>query len=139
MSHESARLKKKLEDDEVSARLINWGRWLRFDDTLYRLGFPHEAPFVFSPRKGGVIADLDAEHIEWVISSLAVSNIGNGRLYAFILKVEYAEKPEGLIGPVSTRAEDVRRRFKRPCAERTYYHHLEKARDTIKLLADPRK
>lgn len=139
MSHESAQLKKKLEDDEVHARLINWGRWLRFDDTLYRLGFPHEAPFVFSPRKGGVIADIDAEHIEWIVSSLAVSNIGNGMLYAFILKIEYAEKPEGMIGPVETRAADVRRRFKRPCAISTYYYHLAKAKQAVKILADPRK
>lgn len=130
-------MRRKLEEDEIDARLKNWGRWLRYDDTLARLGLPTQSPWVFSPRKGGMIADLDAEHMEWVITCMYCSGLDYPHLHAFILRVEYAEHPEGQVPPVSQRAADVRRRFKRPCAERTYYHHLANARRAAFVLAGP--
>lgn len=135
----SERLKLQLETDEIHARLVNWGRWLRWDSAIARLGYPTEAPFSFSPRRGGIVADLDAEHIEWVISSLNVSGYENGVLYAFILKVEYAESPDQAMSYVGQRAEDVRQRFKRPCAISTYYYHLVKAKTAVRYLAGPIK
>ena len=131
------KLIRKLKDDEIHARLLNWGSWLRWDNTIARLGYPTQCPFVFSPRKGAMVADIDAEHIEWIVSSLHVSELPLGVLYAFVLKVEYAERPDKAVPHVSQRAGDVRRRFRRPCAERTYYHHLAKAKRAVTMFAGP--
>lgn len=133
------KLVHRYEMDEVHGRLLNWGRWLRYDNTIARLGYPTQSPFVFSPHKGKVIADLDAVHIEFIISSMYISGDFSplGMLYAFILRVEYAEHPDNRMPHVSQRAQDVRRKFKRPCAERTYYHHLEKAKLMVSALAGP--
>lgn len=124
---------------EIDARLINWGRWLRHDQTIRRLGYPWKSPFVFSPSKGAAIADLDAEHIEWVISSLDVAGrqgFGKGMLYAYILRLEFAERDGDHLPPVGDRAKDVSRRFKRPCGERTYYYHLAAAKRLVAVLAE---
>ena len=51
---------RRIEDDEIHVRLVNWGNWLRYDNTFARLGYPSQAPFVFSPRKGHLVADNDA-------------------------------------------------------------------------------
>ena len=131
--------KRKTELETIHVRLLNWGKWLRYDDTLAKLGYPTQAPFVFSPRKGGTIADPDAEHMEFVVSSLMVSGFGDGELFAFILKVEYAERPEHMLGPVVVRARDVSRRFRRPCSERSYYRHLTRAKIAVHHLAGPVK
>lgn len=133
------RYAKQTKDEEIHARLCNWGRWLRYDPGQ-SLGYPTKSPFVFSPRAGGgLIADLDAEHIEWIVSSLGISGLERGELYAFVLKVEYAERPEHAMPHVSQRAADVKDRFRCPCAERTYYHHLAKAREAVHTFADPIK
>jgi len=136
-------LAAKIADLEINARLINWGRWLRWDSTIARLGYPTQCPFVFSPRKGKMIADLDAEHIEWVVSSLYMAGTKPGfelsLLYAFVLRVEFAERPENSQPHVSQKAEDVRRRFKRPCAERSYYRHLYNAKLAVMVWAEEMK
>ena len=132
-------LAERIQRDEIHVRLINWGSWLRHDSTFSKLGYPSQAPFIFSPSKGVLIADLDAAYIEWIVSTLHMSGFERGLLYAFILKVEYAERSEGKVPHVSQRAKDVSRHFKRPCAERTYYHHLANAKKAVQMLAGPMK
>jgi len=131
-------LAARLQKEEIHIRLLNWGRWHRADDTYLRLGYPRGPAFALVRTKGRVIADLDAQHIEWVISTMNVSEVIKwGRLHAFVLKVEYIEHDEKDMPHVSQRARDVRRRFKRRCAESTYYQHLNKARQRVHILADP--
>ena len=132
-------LKRKLKADEIHARLLNWGRWLRYDPDMAKLGYPRKSPFVFSPTRGTMIADIDAEYIEYIVSTLNVSKFGRGELHAFILRVEYVEHEESHMPHASQRARDVRRRFRLPCAERTYYKLLEKAKAAVDALAEPLK
>lgn len=135
----------KAEKQQTHARLINWGRWLKYDNTFAKLGYPKHAPFVFIPYKGKMIADLDAEHIEFIVSTLAVAGRNSpelcrdGLLHSFILKIEYGETIREKKRPVADRAEDVRRRFNRPCSEKTYYYHLARAKRAVRLLAGPVK
>lgn len=130
MSIDDAKLKMKLQLQEVDARLVNWGKWLRSDSTLMKLGYPSQAPFVFSPRKGSMIADLDAEHIEWVVSSLHLSGYPRPILHRFILLTEYALRATGAT-PVSERAKRVRKAFKMSFSERSYYRHLAEAKRMV--------
>ncbi len=132
-------LARRIEDDEIHVRLVNWGNWLRYDNTYARLGYPSQAPFVFSPRKGHLVADNDAEWIEEIVSTLYIRPdfSPRGHVYAFILRVEYAEHPDRQVPHVSQRAEDVRRRFRRRCSESTYYQHLAKARLAVQSFAGP--
>jgi len=134
-------LRVKLHMQEIHVRLLNWGRWLRWDSTIARLGYPTEAPWVFSPRRGQLIADLDAEHIEWVVSTMYISKDFSplGHLHAFILRVEYAERSEDEMPAVEQRAEDVQRRFKTPCHKSTYYNHIIEAKKMVFSLAGPIK
>jgi len=132
-------LAERLIKDEINARLTNWGRWLRYDSTYAKLGFPSQSPFIFSPSRGVLVADLDAQHIEWIVSTLCMCGYPRCLLHAFILRVEYAERPNNAMPHVSQRAADVRKRFKRPCAESTYYQHLAKAKKAVQLLAEPMK
>lgn len=129
---------RKLKDQEIHARLINWGRWLRQDDTFDRLGFPRFVPFIQAPSNSVTVADADAEHIEFVISTFAGMKGTRGPLYAFILKIEYAERPGHALPPPEVRAEHVRKRFNRRCGRSTYYSHLANARRAVMLWADER-
>jgi len=130
-------LAKRLLAEEIEARLINWGKWLQSDNTYRRLGYPSKPPFTVEPTRGSVIAENDAEWIAYVISTCAMWDFGRSRLYAFVLKVEYAERAGKKIPHVSQRAADVRKHFKMPCAESTYYKHLNKAKEMVQLLAGP--
>jgi hypothetical protein len=121
-------------DERMHGRLINWGRWLRADNTLKQLDYPSACPFVFSPPRGGTLDDLDAEEIEWVVSSLACGG-GRGALHAFVLRIEYAERPDGQMPPVQVRARDVARKYKQRCSRSTYYNLLRDARKAVALLA----
>ncbi len=133
----TSKLEKRLMDEETKARLINWGRWLRSDDTYYKLNYPSKAPFTVEPVRDSVINDIDAEWIAYVISTLAMSNLGRSDLYAFVLKVEFVDAVGKKTPHVSQRAADVRKHFKWPCAESTYYKHLGKAKELVQLLAGP--
>ena len=121
-------------DDELDGRLLNWGRCYRDKDT--KLGYPTRVPFMQFASKSELMAELDAAHIENIISSLYMGGLGRSELYAFILKVEYIKKPDS---HVSGRASEVRKEFHCPCAERTYYYHLAKAKQVIELFAEPIK
>ena len=132
-----SKLAQRLWDDETHARLMNWGKWLQSDNTYRKLGYPSKAPFTVEPTKGSVIAENDGAWIAEVISTCWMWDIGRSKLYAFVLKVEYAENAGKKMPHVSQRAADVRRYFKRPCAESTYYKHLDKAKMMVQLLAGP--
>ena len=132
------KLAEKLKQQELDARLLNWGRWLR-SGAKPKLGYPGQSPFVVSPSRGSTIAELDAQHIEDIVSSLYVSGLPRANLQAFILRVEYVEKPTGQMPHVSQRAADVRRKYKCRCGERTYYNHLAKAKKMVEMFADPIK
>lgn len=134
-----AALVRRLQDQEIHARLVNWGRWLRADNTFAALGFPKFDPVFARSTPGPSIADLDAQHLEHVISTLAGWDASRGPLYAFILKIEYAERPGHALPPAEVRAEYVRRRFNRKCARSTYYGHLASARRAVFHLAGPRR
>lgn len=133
----NSKLAQKLKDEETDARLINWGKWLRSDNTYQKLNFPSKAPFTVEPTRGSTINEIDAEWIAHVISTLAMSNLGRSDLYAFVLKVEYVDSSGNKPPHVSQRAADVRKRFKMPCAESTYYKHLSKAKRLVQYLAGP--
>lgn len=133
----SRKLRSDVITEQMHVRLLNWGRWLRLDTGTMKHGYPTQCPFVFSPRRGTMIAELDAEHIEWIISSFAVSNITELQMISFVLKVEYADRAEAYIGPVKERAKDVQRRWKVPCGLTTYHEFLRKGRIAVTMFADP--
>jgi hypothetical protein len=130
-------LAQKLMDEETDARLINCGKWLKSDNTYQKLNFPSKAPFTVEPSKGSMTNDIDGEWIAYIISTLSIANLGRAELYSFVLKVEYIDDANKKKPHVSQRAADVRKRFKFPCAESTYYKHLKKAKLLIQYLAGP--
>jgi hypothetical protein len=133
----TSKLAQKLMDEETEARLINWGKWLRSDNTYQKLNFPSKAPFTVEPVRGSVINDVDGEWIAHIVSTLSMSNLGRASLYAFVLKVEFVDAAGKKKPHVSQRAADVRKHYKMPCAESTYYKHLGKAKELVQLFAGP--
>lgn len=122
-----------MEADLIHGRLLNWGRCFPRNRPDAKLGYPTKVSFVELPSKSFLVAELDGQHIEDIVSSLYVSNLGRATLYAYILKVEYIEKPDS---HVSVRAKEVKKHFKCPCGERTYYSHLENAKKMVRLFAE---
>ncbi len=130
-------LRSEAIDDELHARLLNWGRYLRSDDTYYKLDYPHRCPFVMDPTKGLTVSELDADHIESIVSTFAICGYAVSEENAFVLKVEYAEKSDCFMGPVEERAHDVRRRYGIKCCVATYYELLKRARVAVNALVEP--
>ena len=130
---------EKWHGDEIHTRLVNWGTWLRHDNTFSKLGYPDQAPFIFCPRKGHLIADLDAFWIESIISTLYIRDDFSpvGSKSAFMLRVEYAERNEESQPHVSQKALDVKRKYNCRCGRSTYYDKLKTAKDTVRMLAGP--
>jgi hypothetical protein len=116
------------EVDKMEGRLINWGRYLRYDPSI-KLGYPDHSPFVFSPSKGGVYHDEDAEHIEYLVSSLPLIS-DKGEVLAFVLKLHYAERWQHIIDKVT----DLRRRFNRHYSRTAYYDLLSDAKKAVQRL-----
>ena len=125
--------------DEIHTRLVNWGTWLRQDNTYSKLGYPDQSPFIFCARKGNLIADLDAQHIEMIVSTLYMRDDFSqaGSISAFILRVEYAERNEQSQPHVSQKAHDVKSKYNCRCGRSTYYDKLKTAKATIRMLAGP--
>jgi len=126
-------------DRIITARLLNWGLWSKTGG-YPNLGIPGYTEILreYFPQVVRINPDaIDAEHIEYVISSLDMGNrnnhIGNGTLYAFILRLEFIEYER----PREAKAEHVRRKHKRPCSERTFRYHLYNAKKAVELLAEP--
>ena len=134
MSVEDAKLKQKLQLQEIDARLVNWGNWSRHDGS--RLGLPTKSTFVASSRWGPMLAELDAIHIEDVISTLHLSGYKQPMFHNYILKVEYLFRDDDRQPPVSVRAAYVRKKYNMPCAESTYYKHLSAAKTSVYIWSD---
>ena len=123
----------------ITARLINWGLWSNTGG-YPNLGIPGYTEILreYFPQVVRINpCSIDAEHIEYVISSLDLGNrndrIGMGTLYAFVLRLEFIEYER----PRSLKAEHVRRKHSRPCSERTFRYHLYNAKKAVELLAEP--
>jgi hypothetical protein len=132
---------RKVEEQEIMTRLQNWGNWSR-QNPLPRLGFPSSAAgFAKSASKGILIAVRDAEWIDDIINMLYKMRPGTAAnyipeyerwpMYAVVMKLDYAEHSIHEVPHVSQRAHDLRKMFSIRCAERTYNHHGEKAREII--------
>ena len=126
------------QNEEITARLINWGLWNR--GGYPNLGTPAFVDIMseYFPQAARINPDaIDGEHIEEVISSLDLGNrngkIGNGTLYAFVLRLEYIEYQR----PREAKAEHVRHKYKRKCSERTFRYHLYNAKRAILMLSNP--
>ena len=121
----------------ITARLMNWGLWSR--GGMPALGYPawYEVMHDYFPSAIRLSPDSnDAEHIEYILSSLnlgALKGIGLGDLYLFICKLEYKE----IERPRESKAEHVRRKYQLPCSERTFRYHLHGAKKAVYLLANP--
>ena len=131
-------LVERIHRDTIGARLENWGKWGRHDDTFARLGYTKQPISQYAASRGQLIAALDAQYIEWIISTLWMSGYDIAMRHAFVLKVEY-ERNDGAVPHVSQRAKDVRRKLRCRCADSTYYAHLKEAKRAISLLAEPIK
>jgi hypothetical protein len=139
-----AKLRQRLEKDEWEARLINWGLWHSVDNTFRRLDYPRWyeilKKFYGIESSGLQLAELDAEHLEDIISTLDMAGRGGfgwGTLWAFVLKLEYIEGAPYRHPTLSQKAKDVSRKFCRPCSERSYQRHLYNARCAVFEFADP--
>ena len=126
-------------DNLITARLLNWGLWSNTGG-YPNLGIPGYTEILreYFPQVVRISPDaIDAEHIEYVISSLDLGNrndmIGSGSLYAFVLRLEYIEYER----PRSLKCEHVMRKHSRPCSERTFRYHLYNAKKAVDTLAEP--
>ena len=136
-------LAAKLQKDEELLRLSNWGRWCASGGDLVQ-GYTTWGELLkqFLGEHGNriTIDELDALKLEFVISTLDMrgrDGTGLGELWAFCLRLEYVERSTNTQRPQSLRAKHVSRKFKRPCAARTYRKHLYNARKAVFLLAEP--
>jgi len=123
------------DDNElVTARLINWGLWVR--GGMPYLGYPAWTDIWhgYFPSKVHITPDCDdAEHIEYIVSSLDIAGrggLGLGDIYAFICRLEYVE----IERPRMAKAEHVRRKYNVPCSERTFRYHLYNAKRAVHML-----
>ena len=137
------RLAKAQEEKEQLVRLDNWGRWNRSGATP-NLGYATWGEilkfFLGDTSQSLTIDEIDAQKLEYVISTLDVAGRGGfswGELWGFCLRVEHMERSSNNQRPIALRAKDVSRKFKRPCAVRTYQHHLQNARRAVFALVEP--
>ena len=130
-------LRSNVIDMTLHGRLLNWGRYLRSDNTFSMLNYPSSSAFVVEPTKGMLISELDAEHIEVIVSSFMTSDYEMLPIHAIVLKVEYAERSESRSGPVEERAKDIGKIFKTGCSRSTYFRMLAEARNAVDAFADP--
>ena len=125
-------------DREITARLINWGLWNN-TNCYPNLGYPAfvEIMSEYFPSATRINPnEIDAQHIEDVISSLDLAGrggIGWGEIWAFVCRLEYIEFER----PRSAKAEHVRLKYKRPCSTRTFRYHLYNAKRAIHIFSDP--
>ena len=142
MNEGMVRLAQAADKKNQVMRLENWGRWTR-RGSAPGLGLPTWGSLYnqFIPDQSNSITvnDLDAQKIEHVISSLDVAGRGGfgwGELWGAVLRIEYSERDSKNQRPVAVRAKHVSRKFKRPCAARTYYHHLQNATRAVFQFTD---
>ena len=130
-------LHKKQQETTENIRLENWGRWNRAggNERLDYTTWGEIFSFYLGSPSGETVDEIDAEKIELVITTLDMAG-RNGdlpwtELHAFVLRLEYMERSEGNHLPQSERAKHVSRKFKRPCAKRTYRYHLFRAKKAV--------
>ena len=127
-------------EEIITARLINWGLWNK--GGYPSLGTPAYVEIMrdYFPQRMVKMTpnNLDAEHIEWVVSSLELG-ARNGKIggavgiYPLVLKLEFIEYER----PRELKAEHVRRKHDRPCSERTFRYHLHRAKEVVNMLSSP--
>ena len=127
----------KAADEEITARLLNWGIWNNRRG-LPKFNYPSYVEIMrkYFPADGRFEPDdIDAQHLEDIISTLNVAGRGGfgwGDIYAFTLKLEFIEFGR----PRESKAEHVRRKFDCPCSERTFRHHLYRAKRAVWAFAE---
>ena len=131
----SKKLRSTVIDEVMQGRLINWGRYLRPNSN--GLGFPTKVPWMMFPEKCELIDELDALHIEEIVSSFKVARIGLTEVHATVLKIEYLERTDDKMNTVAERAKDVSRIYKMPCSINSYYKLLYQARKAVSVFAEP--
>ena len=124
-------------DKEITARLINWGLWAK--GGIPKLGTPAfvEIMSEYFPQDTRIAPDeIDAQHIEEILSSLDIAGRGGmnwGDVWAFVCRLQFIE----IERPTQAKAEHVRSKFKIRCSERTYRYHLFNARKAVHAFANP--
>ena len=146
MSLESFKDAIRQKDKIELMRLGNWGQ-------SGRGGIPDFEPaswfdvfneFLADDQYRQSIAERDAAHLEFIITTFDMLARANndpkatgvykfGTVWKTALLIKYKEASR----PVSAMAEELRRRMKRRCAERTFRHHIHEARNAIFKWADP--
>lgn len=146
MSIETFKDAIKQEEEIKKLRLDNWGR-------SGHGGIPNFEPaswfdvfneFLADDQHRQSIAERDAEHLEFIITTFDMLARKNedpkakgaykfGTVWKTALLIKYKESGR----PVSAMAEELRRRCKRRCSERTFRHHIQEARNAIFRWADP--
>jgi hypothetical protein len=127
------------QNEEITARLINWGLWNR--GGYPNLGTPAFVDIMseYFPQQTHIAPDsIDAEHLEYIISSIELGarndHIGaTCSIYPLVLKLEFIEHER----PRELKAEHVRRKYNVRCSERTFRFHLFNAKKAVNLLANP--
>ena len=123
----------------ITARLINWGLWNK--GGYPNLGTPAFVDIMsdYFPQDTHITPDsIDAEHLEFVISSIELGSRGDilgdvCGIYPLVLKLEFIEYER----PRELKAEHIRRAHNVKCSERTFRYHLFNAKKTVNLLANP--
>ena len=135
----SEKFADKWNGDTIHTRLVNWGTYLRLDNTFSKLGYYDQQPFIFAPRKGHLIADLDAHWLEFVVSTLFIRDdfSETGSRAAFLLRVEYAERGEDEQPHVSQKAHDYRAKYNCRCGRSSYYNKIKEAKRMVRMFAGP--
>jgi len=132
--------------DIQGLRMDNWGQWGKggFPDFEPASWFDVFNEFLPDERQRKNIAERDAQHLEDIITGFDLQCRNNtdskpkgarkfGTVWCMALKIQFHERER----PLSARAEEIRKRLKRPCAERTFQHHVQQAKQAVFLFADP--
>lgn len=133
-------------DDIERLRLENWGHWGEggYPDFEPPSWFDVFNEYLPDERVRRNIAERDAQHLEDIITGFGLIARANddpkatgARKYGIVwrtaLKIRFHERER----PLSAMAEELRRRLKRRCAERTFQHHVQEARKAVFMFADP--
>jgi len=87
-------------------------------------------------RVGFSIAEIDAKNLERIITTLDMcgrGGLGWGKIYTYIIKLDYLWVPR----PVIAKAEMAASKFKRGCSKRSYHNWQKMAVAAVFELADP--
>lgn len=127
-------------------RLSNWGYWgqLKIHNLDPATWTQIWNDYIRDNQIGRSIAEQDAQELEDIITGFNLIALHNddpkaggakkwGHVWFTCLKIKYLD-PER---PVSAMAQEARIKLKRPMAERTFQHHIQKATDSVFMFAEP--